>query len=557
MRITRASQRLLTRGIAACAAVVLTATALAGCAGSAESTDGVWVNVGNGSDNLTQVFNPFLPDPSALNMIGGTKGSFIYEPLVQINFADIGADTPWLAKEWEWSEDNETFTVHLQDGVKWSDGEDFSADDVVFTYELVKKFPALNRSGIDFDTVTAPDESTVVFTFTQPSRQAFFKIVALPIVSEHVWSKIEDPTTYEDKEPVGTGSFLLDTFSPQSLTLKKNSDYWQKGKPQIDGLRFIPYKDNTAQLAALVQGDIDWAGTYIPNVDDAFLSKDENFHYWTPTVGIDGLIPNLEVWPLSELSVREAISFGVDRDQLAASRDSQAASSVIGLPMPAFESAIAPEYKGVNFEQDKEKAFEVLEADGFTRGDDGIWAKDGKKLEFAVSFPTAYTDIAAFAQALVSQLADIGIMMTINGVQPSDINGITAKGDFQATLGYPTDSVPDAFSYYDVIMNPMNYVPTGTNNETLRNIERFNDPEAKALFEAYPLAATDEERTQIFHKLQKIWVEQLPIITMFYWGYYADWSTEKVTGFPDQDNPYANPSPNAQTAINLVPVEKK
>jgi peptide/nickel transport system substrate-binding protein len=396
----------------------------------------------------------------------------------------------------------------------------------------------------------------VTFTFTKPSHEQFFKIVALPIVSEHIWSEVADPTTYEDKEPVGTGAFVLDTFTPQSLTLAKNPTYWQEGKPQIDGLRFIPYKDNTAQANALVQGDIDWAGTYIPNAEETYLSKSPDFHYWTPTVGIDGLIPNLETWPLSELSVRQAISVGVDREQLAASRDSQAASSVIGLPMPAFESVIAPEYKDVNFYQDKDEAAAILEADGFAKGDDGIWAKDGKKLEFAVSFPTAYTDIAAFAQALVSQLADIGITMTINGTQPSDINGLTGTGNFQATLGYPTDSVPDAFSYYDVIMNPNNYVPSGTNNETLRNIERFQNDEAKALFNAYPLATSDEERTEIFNKLQKIWVENLPIITMFYWGYYANWSTAKVTGFPDADNPYANPGPNAVSAINLVPVTK-
>ncbi|GAA1935684.1 ABC transporter substrate-binding protein [Microbacterium aoyamense] len=557
MHINTPGKRLLARTGAVAAALALASVALVACSPGDTTEDGVWVNVGNGSDVLTQVFNPFLPDPSALNMIGGTKGSFIYEPLVQINFSDIGNDTPWLAKEWEWSEDSKTFTVHLQDGVKWSDGEAFTADDVVFTYELVKADPALNRSGLDFESVTAEDDSTVVFTFDQPSRQAFFKIVALPIVSEHVWSKVEDPTTYEDKEPIGTGAFLLEAFSPQLVTLKKNPDYWQAGKPQIEGLRFIPYKDNTAQLAALVQGDIDWAGTYIPNAEASFLSKNEHFNYWQPTVGIDGLIPNLETWPLSELSVRQAISLGVDRDQLAASRDSQAASSVIGLPMPAFESVISPEYQGVNFTQDQEEAFATLEADGFTRGDDGIWQKDGKKIEFAVSFPSAYTDIAAFAQALVSQLADLGMTMTINGTQPSDINGLTAKGDFQATLGYPTDSVPDPFSYYDVIMNPQYYVPTGTNNETLRNIERFNDPEAKALFEAYPLAATDEERTEIFNQLQTIWVENLPIITMFYWGYYADWSDEKVTGFPDADNPYSNANPNAVTAINLVPVESK
>ncbi|MFD4958852.1 ABC transporter substrate-binding protein [Microbacterium sp. NPDC058389] len=550
-------ERFLARAGAVVAALSLTVGALAACApvDSGESADGVWLNVGNGSDNLTQVFNPFLPDPSALNMIGGTKGSFIYEPLVQINMVDIGNNTPWLAKSWEWTNDNKTFTITLQDDVKWSDGEAFSADDVVFTYDLVAKDPALNRSGITFDSVKAVDDSTVEFDFATPSRESFFSLVSLPIVSEHIWSKVEDPATYEDKEPVGTGAFVLDTFSPQSLTLKANTDYWGK-KPQIAGLRFIPYKDNTAQLAALVQGDIDWAGTYIPNVEQSYLSKNDHFHYWSPATGIDGLIPNLEVWPLSELPVRQAISLAVDRTQLAASRDSQPASNVIGLPMPAFESVVAPEFKDKDFYQDADEAASILENDGWAKGSDGIWAKDGKKLEFSVSFPSAYTDIAAFAQALVSQLGDFGITMTINGVQPSDINGLTAMGDFDSTLGYPTDSFPDAFSYYNVIMNPAYYVPIGTNNETLRNIQRFNDPKAKELFAAYPLATSDEERTDILNQLQSIWVNQLPIITMFYWGYYANWSDEKVTGFPDEGNAYANPFPNAVTAINLVPVTK-
>ncbi|GAA3440389.1 ABC transporter substrate-binding protein [Kutzneria kofuensis] len=100
--------------------------ALASCSsggGSSSSGNGLTITVAGQSDNLTQVFNPFLENTA----LGVTyNGSFIYEPLVQINTADIGKDIPWLAKSWEWSNDNKTFTVTLQDNVKWTDGKPFS-----------------------------------------------------------------------------------------------------------------------------------------------------------------------------------------------------------------------------------------------------------------------------------------------------------------------------------------------------------------------------------------------------------------------------------------------
>ncbi|MGG7508610.1 ABC transporter substrate-binding protein [Plantibacter sp. YIM 135249] len=549
-RLTSARTRRVT-GLAVAVGLV---AGLAACsAGSGDSADGVILNVGGQADNLTQVFNPFLPD-TALGL--GSKG-MIYEPLVQINYVKVGDDLPWLAKSTEWSNNNETFTISLQDGVKWSDGEKFTADDVVFTYELLKKFPALNLTGVDFDTITATDPDTVTMTFTKPSEVDFTTIVSVPIVSEHLWSKVKDPTSFEDKEPVGTGAFELSTFSPQSYLLTKNKDYWQPGKPAIDGLRFIAYKDNQAQANALVQGQIDWAGTYIANVKETYLDKNPNFHYWAPDVGMDGLIPNLEKFPLSDLAVRKAISLGVDREQLAASRNSHPATSQIGLPMPSFEDAIAPQYKGLDFTQDKAAAIKTLEDAGYTKNSDGYYEKDGKQVEFAISFPSAYTDIAAPAQVLVSQLKDIGIKVDIDGVAVTDINKMTSSGDFEATIGYPVDSAPRVFSFYNNMMNPNFYHPTGEDTPTFQNIERFQNDRAKELFNEYPHATTDEERNTILAELQGIWIDNLPVITLFYWGYYGDWSTEKATGFPDESDPYFAPNPNAVVAVNLKPTAKK
>jgi peptide/nickel transport system substrate-binding protein len=522
---------------------------------SSSSSGGVILNVAGQSDNLTQVFNPFLPN-TAEGLTFAPEGSsgFIYEPLVQINTVDIGKDIPWLAKSWTWSNDNKTLTLKLQSKVKWSDGKPFSSADVAFTYNMLKKFPALNVGGVVFDSVATPDANTVVMQFAAPSEQAFTNIVSVPIVSEHIWSKVANPTTYADKNPVGTGAFELSTFSPQSFLLKTNPNYWQK-EPAIAGLRFIAYKDNQSQTNALVQGQADWGGTYIADAQKTYVDKNKNNHYWAPLAGTDGLIPNLTVWPLSDLAVRQAISLGVNRKQVGAATDSPPATSVTGLPMPAYESSVSPALKGVNYTQDTKAAEAKLTSDGFAKGSDGYYHKDGKTLEFSISFPSSYTDIASRVQVLVSQLKDIGIKLDIDTTTVTDINKVTADGSFQSTMGYPVNSAPRAFSYYNDTINPNLYVPIGQSTPTYQNIERFQNADAKKLFNEYPNATTDAQRQTIVNQIQKIFADQLPWIPMFYWGSYGNWSTAKVTGWPTPSDPYFVPYPNEVVALRLKPVK--
>jgi peptide/nickel transport system substrate-binding protein len=513
------------------------------------------LDVAGQSDNLTQVFNPFLPNTAeGLTFAPQGQSGFIYEPLVQINTVDIGKDLPWLAKKWTWSNGNKTLTMNLQTGVKWTDSKPFSSADVVFTYNLIKKYSALNLLGVTFSSITAPDATTVVMKFATPSQQSFTNIVSVPIVSEHIWSKVANPTTYADKNPVGTGAFELSTFSPQSFVLKTNSHYWQ-AEPKIGGLRFVAYKDNQSQTNALVQGQADWGGTYIANAQKTYVDKSKNNHYWAPIAGVDGLIPNLTRWPLSDLAVRQAISLAVDRKQVGAASDSPPATSVTGLPMPSYASSVSSSLKGVNYKQDKGAAEAKLTSDGFTKGSDGYYEKNGKKLEFSVSFPAAYTDIASRVQVLVSQLKDVGIKLDVDTTSVNDINKITATGDFDSTQGYPVNSAPRAFSFYNDTINPNLYYPIGQATPTYQNIERFQDPKAAELFKQYPLATTDAARQLILNQLEKIFADNLPWIPMFYWGSYGNWSTAKVTGFPTPSNPYFAPYPNEVVALKLTPTK--
>ena len=554
--MNRKSRWLLGGTAAAAALITLSACATAGgsTGGVSGSGSNIILTVGGEAVGMTRVFNPFLPTSAwslaGNDVTGGNGSGFIYEPLVQVDYVRSNYVIPWLAKSWAWSNGDKTLTFHLQQGVTWSDGKPFSSADVVFSYDLMKKYPALNGAGIQFQTVSAPNASTVVLTFASAQEQNFDAIASLVIVPEHIWSKIKNPTTYADPDPVGTGPFVLSSFSPQGYLLKKNPHYWQKGKPSIGGLRFIAYSDNETQANAITEGQIDWAADYLPDAQTTYLDRNKDNHYWVPEAGSDGLIPNLDTFPLSDLQVRRAISLGINRQAIAAARNSPAATSVTGLPVPSFDSIIEPQYRNDNFTENVSEAKKILADDGWKLGSDGYDQKNGRELAFSISFPGAYTDIAAAASVLVQELKQIGIKMTIDTVPASEINTLTGLGRYESTMGYPVAYVPTAWSFYSEQMDPQFYEPIGKNIPTYEDIERFNDPTAKKLFEEYPTASPAQQQ-QIVTQLEGIWATDLPVITMIYWGDYAEWNSAKVTGWATSSDPYFMPSPNEVVALRL------
>jgi peptide/nickel transport system substrate-binding protein len=549
---------------AAVAAAVLIASSAAACSssggggGSSTGKNGssIILNIGGEAVGMTRVFNPFLPT-TALNLAGndvtgGAASGFIYEPLAQVDYVRSNYVIPWLATSWAWSNGNKTLTWNLRQGVKWTDGQPFTSADVVYSFQLMEKYPALNLTGISYSSISAPNASTVVMNFSTPQSQNFETFASQIIVPEHIWGKISNPSTWADPDPVGTGPFTLSTFSPQGYLLVKNTHYWQPGKPEIGGLRFVAYSDNETQANAIAEGQIDWAADYLPDAQTTYLNRSQDNNYWVPEAGSDGLIPNLDTYPLSDLQVRRAISVGINRGAIAAARNSPPATNVTGLPVPSFSSIIAPQYQNDNYQQNITEAKSILTADGWTMGSNGFYEKGGKQLSFSMTFPAAYTDIAAAASVLAQELKSIGINMTIDTVPASEINTLTGLGRFQSTMGYPVGYVPTAWSFYSEQMDPQFYEPIGKNIPTYEDIERFNDPTALSLFEKYP-SATPAQQAQINAQLESIWATQLPVITMIYWGDYAEWNSSQVTGWATPSDPYFMPSPNEVVALRLTP----
>src|SRR5262245_22674692 len=168
--------------------------------------------------SITQAFNPFVATQAAYGM--GATG-LIYEPLIEFNLAKPPQYYTWLATKYAWGDSGKQITFTIRSGVKWSNGKPLTPADVAFTYNMMKKNSAVNLGGLDISSVsTSGNKVTVTFPTAQYTNLQ--QIAGIAVVPEAIWSKVSNPATFTDANPVGTGPFVLDRFTPQGFTLKRN-----------------------------------------------------------------------------------------------------------------------------------------------------------------------------------------------------------------------------------------------------------------------------------------------------------------------------------------------
>src|SRR5438477_3610144 len=269
-----------------------TATACGGSKSSKKSSGGsTAVTISNEQGSTwTCGFNPFNNDVNFLSV--GT----VYEVLTFVNGLQSGKTTNWLASSYAWSNGNKTLTFTIRPGVKWTDGKPLTADDVVFTFQLLKKNPGLdlNADWAVLKTVTK-NGNKVVFNFKTSAVPYFYYIGGqTPIVPKHIWQSIPNPVTYKDTKPVGSGPFEMGSCSPQVIKYTKNPGYWQKGLPKIETVYYPAFTSNDPANQQLASGKAQWGSQFIPNIDKYYLKKSPNNHYWFPPLVNVSIFVNLK-----------------------------------------------------------------------------------------------------------------------------------------------------------------------------------------------------------------------------------------------------------------------
>jgi peptide/nickel transport system substrate-binding protein len=282
-------------------------------------------------------FNPF-----SANKRSGT--AYMYEPLEYVNSIN-GQQTPFLATG-HTLKGSTAVDFTIRTGVKWSDGKPFTPADVVFTFDYIKKYPALDSLGIwqHVKSVSASG-NTVSVKFKAPDVPFVQQLEQQLIVPEHIWSKISDPTTYTNTSPVVTGPYVVGTFNPNQYTLLKNTKYWQAGNVAATRIVFPALTGNTQSQLELSQGGYDWATLFIPSVKTTWVAKDAQHNkYWFPPGGTISLFLNLTKKPYSDPAFRQALSYALDRTQIATKAEDgyvQPASQS-GMLLPNLKSWLDP-----------------------------------------------------------------------------------------------------------------------------------------------------------------------------------------------------------------------
>ncbi|WP_102160382.1 ABC transporter substrate-binding protein [Zhihengliuella halotolerans] len=495
---------------------------------------------------FSQNFNPFSPNAAPMTTQSVYESLLIYNP--------AGGDTvPWLAESWEAADDGLSQTFHLREGVKWSDGADFVAADIVTTFELQREL----LGGFDYlDSVEAVDEKTVQFTFNRKFSPALFEVGQQVIVPDHIWSEFEDPGNEENPTPVGTGPYTeVSNFQTQSFDLLPNPNYWQPEKQKIPGVRMLAFAGNDGANLAAVNGDVDWAPQYMPDIQTTFVDKDpENRAYWFPPTGAEinwQLNTTLDMF--ADPDVRKALSMAIDREQLVkvGMSDYTIPADCTGLSGNYDEWRDADVVADCDWTgYDAEAAADLLDDAGFTAGANGQrTTPDGEPFAFDISVGSTSSDWLSVANIIAQNLQDIGVKATVDSPDWAAVVAGYETGEFETGIVWSANA-PTPYQYYRNIMSTESVKDVG--EQTFDNYHRLGDERADELLADFAATSDEAEQADIMSELQGIYSELAPVVPLFPGPEWGAFTTERFVGWPTEEDPYATLATRAPTTVLVL-----
>jgi len=277
---------------------------------------------GSGYTAFTRNFNPFTS--STIN--GGFVKGAVYEPLIVATAAGGGHVYPWLAQSWKWTNNNKTLNLTIRKGVRWSDGQPLNAADVAYSLSAGKQDKVMDiigvtRKGMNIKSIRQTSRDTVAINLRAVDSQFIASNLTLQFVApKHIWSKVADPSTFRNPNPVGSGPFTqFGRFTTQDFVLNKNPTYWKKGAPKIPCLEYLGAASNDAALLLIQSGKVDWTHNFVQNVESTYEAKDKaHFHSFYATTSYPiSLTFDTSQYPYSLVAFRQALSMAIDRNTVS------------------------------------------------------------------------------------------------------------------------------------------------------------------------------------------------------------------------------------------------
>ena len=533
-------------------AMVLTAGGQPEEASSAED-DSVRITViGEFTTAWVRNFNPYIT-----NARHASRG-FGYEYLVVFNEMDNMTMIPWLAEDVSIADDLQTITIKLRRGIKWSDGEDFDADDVLFTYkDYPQSHPEIDRGGLwgedgRLRSVSAIDDYTLEMVLSEKNAFALSSLLQSAIIPRHIWEDIEDPATAVIENLVATGPLTeVVQFGPQLFIMGRNPYYWKADELKIDQMAWPQYNSNEGAYDALKSGKIDWAFVFIPDIENVYVDGNPDNRYWFPSN--DGVRITLNFKSknqnnrkaFSSIHFRRAFSLAMDRRsmmEIGAYGYVKGGNPATGLPpsLWGWRSEEADALWSEYYRYDLDAARAQLAEGGFADvdGDGFVENPDGTPIQFNIQVPSGWTDWVNNDQIAVEGLRKIGINAGVSTPEVSSYIAAWQPGDFDAMFA-GNGRRPSIWGFYDHTMHSHYHdTPLGWSS----NLTRYENSRLDDLIDEMKFTSDVNRQREIANEIEILYASEVVHIPLYYNGLWHLYSTARFEGWATEDDPFINPA---------------
>jgi peptide/nickel transport system substrate-binding protein len=506
----------------------------------------------------------------------------VWEPLFILNY-ETGEIMPYLGTEFTPNEALDVWTLKIREGVKWADGEDFNADDVVFTVNMLLADDTLALGGAaEMDqwvtSVEKTDDLTVVFNLKAPNPRFQLDYWSvriwggIMIMPEHVWAG-QDPFTFEfyDAEkgwPLGTGAYKLTSASETRFTYERRDDWWgaEVGIPEmgIEGLPAPKYlvwevtgaEENKVQLASA--GELDSIMDVTLGGFEAMVANNPNIIGWVdgmPFVWFDPcprqLSLNNAVEPWNNKELRQALNHIIDRNQIievayeGTTIPSQTMFVEYGGLLPYID-AITAAGMTLSPTADVEAGAALIEKNGYTKNADGFYEKDGATLAIEIQTHDAFIEKQRIAAVVVEQLRSAGVDASTRNVagatwqENKELGNYSAVMDWDAcgSINEPWNSMNRFTSQF---VRPIGERSPGANNH-VRWSGEATDAYSAIVEKIGVLPLGDPQIEAMVVEAYKYLYDEMPFIPITQARKLVPFDTTYWTGWPTQANNYNHPA---------------
>ncbi len=519
-------------------------------------------------------FNWFLPD--AVRQHGAHQA--MWEPLFILNYetADI---EPWLGLSLIANDALDSWTLTLREGVRWSDGEVFDADDVVFTIEMLLSLEnaTVNEVATLRQTVASVswvDDYTVQFVLKSPNPRFLLDNFAVRnfgsvlIMPEHVWAG-HDPITFRfyDEDagwPIGTGPYTLASTSETRVEWDRHDTWWgvEVGFRDLPAPRRLVWlssstEDERARLMAT--NELDAANSMRLGTFENLQAQNDKVIAWRDELPFAWADPcprqldfNTTSGPWASASMRQALNLLIDRDEIIAHAYEGATVPSLTMfvqyePMQPFINAVLAEGMGLVPSADIFAGLALIEAEGWVQNTEGLYEKDGETLRATILVNTASVEYTATVDVIVDQLRRVGIDAAARPVDNATYWGTAAPtGDYQIAYGWLScGSVFEPWASMSRYTTDF-VVPAGTLAPGINNTGRWNTPNAAAYTEVVDrigeLPIGDPAVPDLVAEAYVHLFQDMPFIPLVQASKIVPYNETYWRGWPTAENNYNHPA---------------